>query len=224
MAGVCICSPNGRKRRRRKKEEEEEEEEAEEESAGPLRIAEESSQWPLTLKQTVCVYAGVDGGPAGIVTVVTNAVQVAEGMLVVLAPVGSTTPGSGMKIEKTALRGVDSHGMLCSAYDIGWTSEADGVLVQLPEEECEVGEDCPEEPPVGAVWGPLKKEKKKKKKTVDMDSAFAALAIGGEGGEAEGEGDDEEEAAAAATAAKKEKKEEKEEENARYRISFCCSG
>lgn len=37
-------------------------------------------------------------------------------------PVGCTT-ASGTKIEQAALRGVDSYGMLCSAYECGWVSE-----------------------------------------------------------------------------------------------------
>jgi hypothetical protein len=60
--------------------------------------------------------------------------------------VGCTTPGSGIKIERASLRGVDSFGMLCSAYDIGWVPEPDGVLAELPD-DADVGEECPEEPP-----------------------------------------------------------------------------
>lgn len=60
--------------------------------------------------------------------------------------VGSTTPGSGLAIERTVLRGVDSEGMLCSAYDIGWAPEPDGVLVQLPP-GLQPGQACPQEPP-----------------------------------------------------------------------------
>lgn len=61
-------------------------------------------------------------------------------------PVGATTPGSGLKMERKSLKGVDSFGMLCSAYDCGWVGEPDGVLVVLPD-EAEVGEPCPQQPP-----------------------------------------------------------------------------
>ena len=46
---------------------------------------------------------------------------------------GCTLPGSGQKIEKVTLRGVESLGMLCSAFDLGWLQEPDGVLIELPE-------------------------------------------------------------------------------------------
>ena len=59
---------------------------------------------------------------------------------------GITTPGSGIAISKTAVRGVDSFGMLCSAYDIGWSDEADGILVIMPD-TAQPGEPCPAEPP-----------------------------------------------------------------------------
>ena len=51
-------------------------------------------------------------------------------------------PGSGMHIEEASVRGVASFGMLCSALDLGWISEADGVLVELPDNAV-VGEACP---------------------------------------------------------------------------------
>lgn len=61
-------------------------------------------------------------------------------------PVGMTTPGSGIKIEKRNLKGVDSFGMLCSAHDIGWSKQADGVLVVLPDDS-EVGSAVPDKAP-----------------------------------------------------------------------------
>ena len=50
-----------------------------------------------------------------------------------LQPVGSTTPGSNVKIEETILRGEISSGMLCSAFDLGWLDLPDGVFVELPD-------------------------------------------------------------------------------------------
>jgi len=55
-------------------------------------------------------------------------------------------PGSGITISKTAVRGVDSFGMLCSAHDIGWSDKADGVLVVMPD-ETQPGDACPADPP-----------------------------------------------------------------------------
>ncbi len=66
--------------------------------------------------------------------------------LVPLQGIGITVPGSGITISKTAVRGVDSFGMLCSAHDIGWSDKADGVLVVMPDES-QPGEACPADPP-----------------------------------------------------------------------------
>ena len=59
---------------------------------------------------------------------------------------GVKVSGSGITISKTAVRGVDSFGMLCSAHDIGWSSEADGVLVIMPD-DAQPGDPCPADAP-----------------------------------------------------------------------------
>ena len=59
---------------------------------------------------------------------------------------GVPTPGSGIAISKTSVRGVDSFGMLCSAHDIGWSEEADGKLVVMPD-DAQPGDPCPAQPP-----------------------------------------------------------------------------
>ena len=61
--------------------------------------------------------------------------------------VGCTTPGSRLLIEEREVRGVPSSGMLCSAYDLGWVAEPDGVLVELPL-DLMPGDICPAEVPV----------------------------------------------------------------------------
>ena len=60
--------------------------------------------------------------------------------------VGCTTPGSKMLIEDREVRGVPSAGMLCSAWDLGWVPEPDGVLVELPL-DLMPGDLCPTEAP-----------------------------------------------------------------------------
>ncbi|DBA78850.1 TPA: hypothetical protein ACH3X1_008737 [Trebouxia sp. C0004] len=82
--------------------------------------------------------------------VVTNAAEVAAGMKVIFAGIGITVPGSGITISKTAVRGVDSFGMLCSAHDIGWSDKAEGILVVMPDES-QPGDACPADPPKGLV-------------------------------------------------------------------------
>lgn len=64
---------------------------------------------------------------------------------------GSTLSGSGITISKTAVRGVDSFGMLCSAHDIGWSTEADEVLVIMPD-DAQPGDPCPADPPEVTYW------------------------------------------------------------------------
>ena len=73
-----------------------------------------------------------------------------------MQPVGMTTPGSGLKIEKRNLKGVDSFGMLCSAHDIGWSGSSDELVV-LPE-ETEVGAPCPDKAPKVREGGGPKKQ------------------------------------------------------------------
>ncbi|MBP9673551.1 MAG: hypothetical protein KBD63_00490 [Bacteriovoracaceae bacterium] len=54
--------------------------------------------------------------------IVCGASNVREGMLTILAPVGSTLP-SGTNIGKATLRGVESEGMLCSPKELGLSDE-----------------------------------------------------------------------------------------------------
>ena len=54
--------------------------------------------------------------------IVCGAPNVRAGGRYPLAPVGATMPG-GMKIKKSKLRGMESHGMLCSARELGLSEE-----------------------------------------------------------------------------------------------------
>ena len=64
---------------------------------------------------------------------------------------GVKVSGPGTIISKTAVRGVDSFGMLCSAHDIGWSNEADGVLVTMPD-DAQPGDPCPADAPKVTCW------------------------------------------------------------------------
>lgn len=67
---------------------------------------------------------------------------------------GSKTPGSGVAVTNATLRGVESFGMLCSAFDLGWLDEPDGVLVELPD-SMQPGEEIPSSPvEVGRLSSP----------------------------------------------------------------------
>ena len=71
------------------------------------------------------------GGPEPL-QIVCGAKNYQVGDKVPLATVGTTLP-NGTQIQKSALRGVDSFGMLCSARELGLSDEASGLLI-LPAE------------------------------------------------------------------------------------------
>jgi phenylalanyl-tRNA synthetase beta chain len=75
----------------------------------------------------------VDRGGGGALEIVCGAPNVpAAGGLVVLAPLGTHLPAKGMTIERRAIAGVTSEGMLCSEAELGLTDDAEGILVLPP--------------------------------------------------------------------------------------------
>lgn len=69
----------------------------------------------------------VDAGPHGRVEVVCGASNARAGLYVPFVPVGSVLPG-GRRIEAAEIRGVRSHGMLCSAVELGLGDDDAGLL------------------------------------------------------------------------------------------------
>ena len=61
------------------------------------------------------------------VQIVCGAKNVAEGQYVPVATVGCDL-GNNFKIKKAKLRGVDSHGMICSSTELGLPKLNDGIL------------------------------------------------------------------------------------------------
>ena len=90
------------------------------------------------------------GGSDGPITVVTSAANVREGSRVAVAPVGSQVlaeDGSpDISIQRTAVGGVTSEGMLCDARMLGWAGGAAGVAAQIPD-SIEIGASPPNEKP-----------------------------------------------------------------------------
>ncbi len=82
-------------------------------------------QHPNAAKLTVCE---VEVGAGEILSIVCGASNVAPGIKVPCALVGATLPG-GAQISATALRGVQSQGMLCSARELGLSDEHAGLLI-----------------------------------------------------------------------------------------------
>jgi phenylalanyl-tRNA synthetase beta chain len=71
------------------------------------------------------------------VQIVCGAPNARVGLKAPLATIGAKLP-NGMEIKQAALRGVDSHGMLCSAKELGIDADASG-LMELPP-DAPVGE------------------------------------------------------------------------------------
>jgi phenylalanyl-tRNA synthetase beta chain len=74
----------------------------------------------------------VDAGLAEPLTIVCGAANVAAGLKVPCAKVGARLPG-GLNIKQAKLRGVESHGMLCSEAELGLAETASGLLI-LPDD------------------------------------------------------------------------------------------
>jgi phenylalanyl-tRNA synthetase beta chain len=68
----------------------------------------------------------VDAGGAPL-QIVCGAPNAAAGMTVACALEGATLPG-GLAIKRAAVRGVESHGMLCSAKELGLFDDASGLV------------------------------------------------------------------------------------------------
>ena len=61
--------------------------------------------------------------------VICGAPNVRQGLKVVFARIGAKLPG--IKIKKAKLRGVESHGMICSEAELELSEEHDGIM-ELP--------------------------------------------------------------------------------------------
>ena len=80
----------------------------------------------------------VNVGAKAPLNIVCGAANVREGLHVPVAMVGAVLPGD-FKIKKSKLRGVPSHGMLCSSKELGLSEQAEG-LMELPT-DAPLGED-----------------------------------------------------------------------------------
>ena len=79
----------------------------------------------------------VDAGTGEMLQIVCGAPNVAAGQKVPCALVGARLPG--LEIRKAKLRGVESSGMLCSARELGLSSDHSGLLVL--DDDAPVGRD-----------------------------------------------------------------------------------
>jgi phenylalanyl-tRNA synthetase beta chain len=84
--------------------------------------------------QVLSVDAG--GGP---VQVVCGAPNARAGLIGVFGTEGATVPSNGMILKKTAIRGVESNGMMCSTRELELGEDHDGII-ELPA-DAPVGSD-----------------------------------------------------------------------------------
>lgn len=96
----------------------------------------DKTQHPDADKLNVCLVN--DGGDEP-VQVVCGAPNVAADQKIVFARVGAVLPGD-FKIKKAKLRGQASHGMICSASELGMAEETSAGILVLPV-DAPVGED-----------------------------------------------------------------------------------
>nr|MBP8024649.1 phenylalanine--tRNA ligase subunit beta [Chromatiaceae bacterium] len=84
---------------------------------------------PDAAKLRVC---RVDLGQGEPLQIICGAPNVAAGQRVPVATLGAILPG-GLKIKRAKLRGIESHGMICSAAELGLAETSDGIL-PLPDD------------------------------------------------------------------------------------------
>jgi phenylalanyl-tRNA synthetase beta chain len=84
----------------------------------------EAVQHPNADRLRVCQVETRDG----LKEIVCGAPNARAGLYTVYAPIGTFIPGSGITLEPRPVRGVVSHGMLCSAAELQIAEESDGIL------------------------------------------------------------------------------------------------
>lgn len=81
----------------------------------------------------------VDTGDGQPLQVVCGAANARAGMVGVLGLPGAVVPANGMELRKSAIRGVESNGMMCSVRELQLGDEHEGII-ELPE-DAPVGSD-----------------------------------------------------------------------------------
>ena len=81
----------------------------------------------------------VDVGSGSSVKVVCGAQNARDGLFAVYAPPGAVIPKNNMKLKVAKIRGIESHGMLCSGYELGESSDSEGII-ELNKKEKNIGE------------------------------------------------------------------------------------
>ena len=74
------------------------------------------------------------------IKVVCGAANARDGLISVYAPPGSTIPKTKMKLKVAKIRGVESHGMLCSENELNLSDESEGII-ELKNREKDIGKN-----------------------------------------------------------------------------------
>ncbi len=94
---------------------------------------------PSADKLTICLVDVAEGHPKQIICGASN---VKKGIKVPVALSGTTLP-NGLKIEKRAIKGIESEGMICSEVELELGEDSEGIWI-LPQ-KCEVGKELTDE-------------------------------------------------------------------------------
>ena len=84
----------------------------------------EAEKHPEADKLRVCKVATKDG----VLQIVCGAPNARKGIKVAYAPVGAYVPGIDVTLTKAKIRGVESHGMMCSAREMMLGDDHDGII------------------------------------------------------------------------------------------------
>ena len=95
-----------------------------------------SQKHPNADKLKLC---DVDIGSETLVKVVCGAQNARDGLFAVYAPPGAVIPKTNMKLKIAKIRGIESHGMLCSGYELNESSDKEGII-ELNKKEKNIGE------------------------------------------------------------------------------------
>jgi len=95
-----------------------------------------SQKHPNADKLKLC---DVDIGSESLVKVVCGAQNARDGLFGVYAPPGAVIPKTNMKLKIAKIRGIESHGMLCSGYELNESSDKEGII-ELNKKEKNIGE------------------------------------------------------------------------------------
>ena len=95
-----------------------------------------SQKHPNADKLKIC---DVNIGTGNLVKVVCGAQNARDGLFAVYAPPGVVIPKTNMKLKIAKIRGIESHGMLCSGYELNESSDKEGII-ELNKKEKNIGD------------------------------------------------------------------------------------